>query len=368
MRHLMIGCLILLTSASTGWGQDNQEEGKTDDEVAFLLKALAHRDDGIRQIAALRLTDDEVDASAALAEAISGSNQLVALRAGLCLMRRADAKKMSGKLVALLNGDKTEDWRWYSAAYLLGHIDPEAKKAQLDVFVAALNGPSAMKSYAAVQALHDMGADGKKAEEALWKLLTKKSLHFPGVYLDFERVVGDDHLGYVDAIGVYGRPFQLRLDENGRPTVFSEESLLVLDTLRKIGGDKKRLMKTLVEMANHPDPFIRFEVAQQLVKLDPPAKAVGAAMLMRLIADRYNRVRLEAVEALGDLGPEVHTLGKLDSNANHPDLALAALLSSGEPSLRKSALTALMKIEPKAKEAVAELEMAKLFEALITPE
>ena len=98
-----------------------------------------------------------------------------------------------------------------------------------------------------------------------------------------------------------------------------------------------KVVPQLIEVANSPDPQVRFRVAWVLGKSRDPA---AFEALCRLADDEYPRVRYDAVLATGELGderaaPVLKSIAALRDEEGATDSAAKAALSRLRQSRRK---------------------------------
>ncbi len=345
-------------------------------DVGFLIEALNHASPAIRLRAAQLLTDETIDATPRLVEAVMRAEDLPAVRAGVVLidrmlrLRRAKAagppqvsltppeRRQVRRLMDVVRDPRAEPWRWYLAAFLLDKLDRASLGDLLDDLRAALlPGQAPMKQYAAVQAIYRLGPAGRAAERELWALLESRPC-FQGLYIA-RRALDDDLPAFTDEIGVYD--LLLGLEDS-----YVIPELFVLETLRRVGAANDRLTGALARLAHHESQDVRLDVARQLGLLDDAsARRIAAdvlvgllqeygSVLLALLADENADTRDEAIALFTRLGPAaVRTVP-----------ALAELLAARDNRVRSSAAIALGRIGPPAAEALPALRRALAFEQL----
>jgi hypothetical protein len=371
-RLFWAACLACV--ATTAFGQPAPKP-KPALDPSFLIEGLNHASPAIRLRSSQLLTDEAVDATPGLVDAVLRADDLPAVRAGVVLtdrmlrLRRVKAagpprvsltpaeRQQVRRLLAVIKDPRAEPWRWYLATYLVDKLDPASLPELLgELRVALLPGQPPMKQYAAVQAIFRLGLDGRAAEDELWALLESRPC-FRGLYVA-RRAIDDDLPAFTHEIGIYNLLLGLE-----RSYVISD--LLVLETLRLVGAPGDRLTGALAHLAHHESQEVRLDVARQLGLVDDAARAIAAdvligllgepeSVLRALLADENADTREEAIGLFTQLGPAaVKTVP-----------VLTELLAAKENRVRFSAAVILGRIGPPAASALPALRRALAFERL----
>jgi HEAT repeat protein/S1-C subfamily serine protease len=287
-----------------------------------MLRALGHRDGGVRAEAARSLGEMGPAAKVAvpaLLKALHDDNDLVRRLALEALNKIGAPDPADVPVLADALKDKDPAVRRCAAA-ALGRAGAAARPA-LPALLAALHGTDSELRQAAARALGNLGADAKeRAQPALLQALEDE-------------------------------------DADVRAAAAEGLAALPLDT-----GDVPVLLKLL----RQPDTAVRAGAARALGKIGPEARTALRA-LTDLLQDRSEVVRRAALEGLGGIGPDaspvvddvvrllkdprpdvrraaVDALGGMGTGAKSAARSVAEALS--DPELRKNALAALGKIGP----------------------
>jgi HEAT repeat protein len=276
-------------------------------DIAFLLKVLKHQDAQARALAARALGDLGSQAKEALdklIDASKASEEIQVRRAAIMALAKfgADAQKAIPELIGTMK--KEADLREF-AAQALARMGPAAKPAVL-VLAEALGDENRNTRNYSLTALANLGKDAKQAVPALGKALEER-------------------------------------DKGMR--------LRILSVLLKIGKDARAATSNLVSLLDEyedklgtkmEDKELLTETAKVLGKIGQPA----VEPLKRALADPDLTkfwVRLGAVTALGNIGPEVLKVrGAYTLILNHAQ-------KDPNQKVRQEATRALQKIQAKKK-------------------
>ena len=208
------------------------------------------------------------------------------------------------------------------AAYALGRIGPDAKPA-VPVLMELLKDQDYLVRWNAVRALGSVGPGAKSAIPALVKLLDGKDR---SLRVNVARTLGH--------IGADGNTTVRVLVELLRDRQVRGAAILALGDVER---DAKAAIPALTALLGDPDPGIRLDVADALVKINPEAKDAAIQALAELTKDKRWWVRRGAAKSLGKIGSEAKTAIPI----------LTQLLNDPEADVQKAASEALEKIRAK---------------------
>ncbi len=388
MRFLAAMVLVLVTGTIAPAAEK---------DPAFLLQAMTHPDQRIRESARDQLHNVASRAAPVLTRAVATAPISTAGPAG-CVLINFEEKDLGAAGPALLRTVQQQAYgndplRFYVASYTLARVAPELLPQAIDAYLAALNSHSGIKQYAAVQALYDMPnqAVARRATSSLTALAARRDLQFRGLKMNIamygpawtgeiqrepgftaeigaftlpirliekqEKARREKEATIAKALGVKPRPLPPLEDESrflNLRTAYIIEPLFILATLIKIEAPHSNIEPQLHALLHSDKHEVRRQAAALLLQLKPLHRQPLVNGLLSLLRFTTPEDKLWAIEALGETGPQA-------ASANG---ALVKLLTDEDPFVREAAATSLGKINGAHPQIAARVATAIRFHDL----
>jgi len=348
MRLLAALVLVLLTATVAPAAEK---------DPAFLLQAMTHPDQRIREQARDQLFDIADRAAPVLTRAVAHAPAATAGPAG-CMLINFEDKDLDGVGPALLKivqqqANGNDPLRFYIASFTLARVAPELLPQAIDAYLAALHSNSSIKQFAAVQALFDMPnrATARRATGALAALAHRRGLHFRGLRMNVAMYSPswsgeiERQAGFTTEIGAFTLP--LRLVEQQRKAAAAKAAAIASITGRK---------PTAVQIQQGSNRFLNLRSAYiieplfilaTLIKIKAPASSIEPQLVMLLQSEK-SEVRRQAAELLIELKPH---------NTQPLVAGLLSLLRYTHPDVKLWAMNQLGELGPQAAAAISQLNL-----------
>lgn len=281
----------------------------------------------------------------------------------------------------------------YEATNSLGMINGDPKIA-VPAISKLLKDPLPLLRFAAIEALQRYGRDAKTSVPQLKELLNEKepmlAVSAARAMMEIDGGTGPN-VAAAQAVLIDG----LKSDRSdisaeavhglaviGTPAVPAIQTLITghhdqtcvnaCDALAAIGAGADKAIEQLVNAAKSTDPALRWHAISALGDVGPAAKS-AAPVLIACLSDQDTQVKLSAERSLVKIGKgavptlveslkneSLHSavasiIGEIGPDAKAAVPALAGMLRSKDPEIRREAILALASIGPEASQTVPEL-------------
>lgn len=319
------------TSVKVALAESSGLGGGESADLPALIKLLTHKDANTRATAAQQIGDAGPGAKVALSElmkALADKEQLVR-RMAMDSLNRIGAPDRSD-LPMLTKGlkDPSQDVRIYAAS-AIGWMSADARSA-VGELIEALKDSDIVVRQAAARALGKMGSVAKdKVIQALKETLKDGDKDV--------RVVGAEALTGLTPMTALDVPMLLEVVKHED----TEVRVQAIRSLGRLGADARGSVPTMTNCVKDKDNQVRRAALETLGLIGSEARD-ALPEVQKALKDSDKDVRRAAVESVGKMGG--------DAKAVVP-LVLEALK---DPDMRRSAIIALGRIGPPAKDATKE--------------
>lgn len=344
-------CVVgVLSTAGPAWSQAPKNEEQAA-EVDFLIKALSNPAPRIRGNAFNRLKDQDPLPYEALVAELAHAKPLQA--AAVALVMRESKKENTSlpestqrALYAILYNPATEAWRWNITATLLSGatensgIAVESLNKHIKLWTWGVQHPAPIIQLPSLRALQKIGEEAKPAASAVAALLERSQPPLTSLVVE-PAIITHGIMGLEYAFPAY-------------------TPLTILETLVGIHADSHWMLEPLTKLTHHPSEYVALDAAAMLGKIEDAPLATrqhATHVLAQLATLPWSKVRLEAVTELGNIG---------EPAASELDV-LIRLLKDRNDEVRLQAAVSLGQLKAAAKPALPALEEAlKLAKTLDT--